>query len=74
MKYCFELSNESERDGLISDINVILRACGRPYGGYPALGRDTATAFNSIFKSLTGQDHHQWVHVYGQYEGVKELE
>jgi hypothetical protein len=60
-----ELTDE-EALCVISDLNGLLRACGAPYGGYPALSLTGASGFNKLFKALVGRDHEAYVRVFGK--------
>ena len=54
------LTDEERRD-IVTDLNGMLRASGRQYSWYPALGRTAATAWNKLWHALTNEDHPDYV-------------
>lgn len=56
IEICLFLSDE-EKSRIVTDLNLILRACGSPYSNYPSLTPKGAYPFHEIFRQLTGNNH-----------------
>ena len=60
--------SQREKNLIVSDLNVLLRACGASYSGHPALSKDQAAVWNRLWRyaSKSGVDHEAFTRVYGE--------